>query len=440
MEKLNLQEFVGQIAQQTRWTKKESDEVLKAFLATITEGLETDEQVKVKGFGTFKRVWNEPRQSVKIKSGEKFEIAGHYKVSFTPEAELKELINTPYAHLATTYLEDGEDIKREPESRLDLSKLSSEALGLKAIIDEIKSQNKETTVKEEVAIVEPRVEVVQQEEAEEKPQEELPEQEVEEAIEEAVVEETVEDEPEEKTGTMAAAASTEPTVAEMAAIVAEVSQEENPEPKQETVEKKKKRRCCATCCWILGAIVLLALLYYFLFAPFKINFDVAVEENEPRFEWSSLIPGMNEDTPEFSEIDSEITIVDVPDTLLVDSIINYIETDSLFSQTDDFSENQDLEEIAPMDSVSIEEPMYIDTVVLKSGDSLMKFAYKYYGHTSFWVYIYEANREKIPAPNKVHIGTKLNIPAIDEVFLDLKNPENEARVAEMKREILKNNE
>ena len=400
MEKLNLQEFVGQIAQQTGWTKKESDEVLKTFLSVITEGLETDEQVKIKGLGTFKRVWVEPRQSVNIKTGEKFEIAGHYKVSFAPEAELKDLINKPYAHLFTTYLAEGEKPAKESDDRLNLSKLSSEAQGLMAIIDEIKSQNKTVEIKEETAIVEKTAE---------KTQEEQPQVKVETA------------EPAVKTSAVKAA---EPVVvAETPPIVSKTVET------KVVTEKKKRRRGCALWLTVLGLLLLLALLYYFLFAAFKINFNL--EEKRPLIELSSLIPAFNTGAPEIA-IEPDVVVVDVPDSLAIDSI--KIKNDSVPVVRELVIETP--QETA---AVSNAQPQYLDEVVVKPGDSLMKLAYKYYGNTAFWVYIFEANKDKIAGPSEVNIGTKLKIPKIDAALLDLNNPENEARVSQMKREILKNN-
>ena len=36
------------------------------------------------------------------------EIAGHYKVSFTPDASLRDLVNEPLAHLEMVELSDNE--------------------------------------------------------------------------------------------------------------------------------------------------------------------------------------------------------------------------------------------------------------------------------------------------------------------------------------------
>jgi len=379
MEKLNLQEFVGQIAQQTKWTKKESDELLKAFLSVITEGLETNDQVKVKGFGTFKRLWNAPRQSVNIKTGEKFEIAGHYKVSFTPETELKELINKPYAHLATTYLDDEEKIEEKPDDRLNLSQLSNEAQGLMAIIDEIKSQNKNGEEKEEAAIIEEPVKKTQPE------------------------------------------------------VLAKTREEAIPVWQEQPIEKKTKRsrRGCAIWLTILGLLLLLALLYYFVFATFKINFNLKfdVENKRPLVELSELLSSFKKGKADKDDIFNFSAFDRLENDIVVPN-------DSIDNQEVDIEETpEETPQIAPVNNNEYSE--FLAEVVVGAGDNLMRFAYQYYGHTMFWVYIYEANRNRIANPNNVNLGTKLRIPKLDASLTDLSNPETELRVSEMRREILK---
>lgn len=54
-----------------------------------------DKYVKIKGLGAFKLIDVESRESVNVNTGERFEIQGHTKVSFTPEPALKDIINKP---------------------------------------------------------------------------------------------------------------------------------------------------------------------------------------------------------------------------------------------------------------------------------------------------------------------------------------------------------
>lgn len=69
----------------------------------IEEALVTEKYVKVKGLGTFKLTEVESRESVNVNTGERIEIQGHTKISFTPDSSMKDLINKPFAHLKRLY-------------------------------------------------------------------------------------------------------------------------------------------------------------------------------------------------------------------------------------------------------------------------------------------------------------------------------------------------
>ena len=53
-----------------------------------------------------------PRESVNVNTGERVLIEGHDKVSFTPDATMKELVNKPFAQFETVVLNDGVDFNR----------------------------------------------------------------------------------------------------------------------------------------------------------------------------------------------------------------------------------------------------------------------------------------------------------------------------------------
>jgi|GEM_PF-2513252 len=58
-----------------------------------------------------------------------------------------------------------------------------------------------------------------------------------------------------------------------------------------------------------------------------------------------------------------------------------------------------------------------------NGSKLAQFAKKYYGHSYFWVYIYEANRNVIKNPNNVPVGISIKIPKVDSRLIDPTNKE-----------------
>ena len=98
-----------------------NDEALKfvtAIFDIVKEGLETDKLVKIKGFGTFKIIDVDPRESVNVNTGERVLINGHQKITFIPDSVMKEMVNRPFAQFETVVLNDGVDFS-------DIDKLSN---------------------------------------------------------------------------------------------------------------------------------------------------------------------------------------------------------------------------------------------------------------------------------------------------------------------------
>lgn len=100
-KKISIQELTDVIAAHSNSSKRFTESFLRELVLVIQEYLEKDGVVKVKGLGTFKLIWNEPRKSVDVSTGDTIVLPGHYKVSFTADAVVKQLINRPYAHLDT---------------------------------------------------------------------------------------------------------------------------------------------------------------------------------------------------------------------------------------------------------------------------------------------------------------------------------------------------
>ncbi len=54
------------------------------------------------------------------------------------------------------------------------------------------------------------------------------------------------------------------------------------------------------------------------------------------------------------------------------------------------------------------------TEVVKRGTTLAQIARRHYGETDYWVFIYEANRDRISDPGDLEVGTELVIPDLNE--------------------------
>lgn len=105
-DKLNLQDLIDLLVERHSMNKQDAESFVRGFFDLIEESLEKDKYVKIKGLGTFKLINVESRESININTGERFEIEGHTKISFTPEAMLKEAVNKPFAHFESVQLND----------------------------------------------------------------------------------------------------------------------------------------------------------------------------------------------------------------------------------------------------------------------------------------------------------------------------------------------
>ena len=119
--RLTIQDLAGLLAEYTGKDKNSSERFLREFIAVVSEGVYTDKLVKVKGLGTFKIIPVEKRESIHVNTGERFVIPEHYKFSFLPDKELRELVNKPFSFFETTELGENVDftdmdiVSDEPE-------------------------------------------------------------------------------------------------------------------------------------------------------------------------------------------------------------------------------------------------------------------------------------------------------------------------------------
>lgn len=105
-EKINIQDLSSILVSQNTLTKEEADNFIREFFALIVSALDRDKYVKIKGLGVFKLIEVEARESMNINTKERFEIPGYTKVSFTPDASLRDTINKPFAHFETVILNE----------------------------------------------------------------------------------------------------------------------------------------------------------------------------------------------------------------------------------------------------------------------------------------------------------------------------------------------
>lgn len=110
MAKVTNSELAKLVAKKNKLAVKGVENFLSTMFDVIDEGLHADRIVKVKGLGTFKITDVKQRESVNVNTGERVIIDGHSKVSFTPDAAMKELVNKPFAQFETVVVNDNVDV------------------------------------------------------------------------------------------------------------------------------------------------------------------------------------------------------------------------------------------------------------------------------------------------------------------------------------------
>ena len=93
-EKLSWTELRRALAARAGVSEKQAGAFLNAMQAQLVEALKSDKQVKINGLGTFKLQAVAPRKSVNVTTGEEILIEGYNKLAFTPEAGVKDLIES----------------------------------------------------------------------------------------------------------------------------------------------------------------------------------------------------------------------------------------------------------------------------------------------------------------------------------------------------------
>ena len=408
-EKISSLELIAELSQHSGITKKTATAFMRQFMTTIEEALLREGVVKIKGFGTFKVTWNESRSSVNVQTGERYEIAGHNKITFTPDDEMRDKVNEPFAHLSPVDLE-GNTIEKGigiPEEDPHLKRLAEQATEIMSIISDLqgltprkakKPEQKNEASTEEVVekiaetsedpvvatIVEQPVETVEDPE----PQKETivsPEQtqsdNIIQPVEDAKI--TVQE------PTAPLRPVTETSQGNIDAVIPDessISEDELAARMAVQPAKKSKK-------WLYISILIVVLLACvavacYLFFPF---WETKTQPAPPIIEQKAPIAQVQTVAPPDTAQQPIATPAPKPEP-----------PKDVFAKPREYKE-------------------FIATETMEDGTTLTILALKYYGHKVFWVYIYEANKAKIPNPAVIRPGTKVAIPKLDPALINKHN-------------------
>lgn len=386
-EKITLQDIINLLCEKQGMTPKDAETFVRTMFDLIEEALTNEKYIKIKGLGTFKLTEVNSRESVHVNTGERIEIQGHSKVSFTPDTSMKELINKPFSHFETVVLNEGvelEDTVIEEEGTPESTEVS------------------ETTIKvEETTIEQPIVE----ESVVEKPIVETP------AIEEPIIQESITEEPIEDNSIVdepvmeapiveetESEVPVEPTIVEETiATEALKSTESEESEKPITAEKEEvstpmvpqgEEKKSSRILWaIIIALVLIILFgFYWLFMRPSISteIDLTVPAKE---EAIASTPIEEEKQPE--------------DTLEILSYVKLSAEELRNERVPSLADTLDYQIIGTKEEYT-----------LQKGETIIRASVKFFGSKKYWPYIVKYNMDVLKDPDNIPAGAQVKIPIL----------------------------
>lgn len=382
-EKITLLDIANALAEKQGLSKKEAEAFVKCMFDLVEEALANEKYVKIKGWGMFKLIEVNSRESINVNTGERIEIQGHTKISFTPESSLKELINKPFAHFETVMLNEGtvlddtnEVIEGEEEKKNEVIEQVDDTIvpiaepiaePISPNVDETIEQTVEEVVEtvEESDKVEDVVEIIEE-------KSEISVDEPQPSVEESDVVEEI------------------PTVIESVSEEAEVEKEEIPENIPMDSSKPDEEKTSKGLLIITIFLILIILLgAYWLFSS-------------------------PDETPEVLPVEPIIEeVIETTDSVIIDTM----EVEQIADKVEEKQTEPVIQTPKRLVATISDTTDYVivgtkTTHILESGETIIRVALKHFGDKNYWPYIAKHNESRIKDANNVPIGTELLIPEL----------------------------
>lgn len=407
--RLTIKDLAGILSKRTGRSSDTVELFLKEFVSTVKDNVFKDRLMQIKGIGTLKIIQIDQRESVDVNTKERIVIPSHYRLSFSPDKEMREMVNKPFSFFESIEINDESDIT-----------------SFEVPVDDEKEEEEE-------------VEETEEEEAEaEDMEEDIPEPEL---IPDRPLPETekyIEDPspPVEESGPV----SEEPVAGQ---IFYQETRTDGSEADFKIKEKEEKEKEAEEV------------------KPLKENdmSDYNDDRNRRREEDYRSPRGNNNTLVILLLVLVVILIIALGSILLLkrDAIFNggvtkaepveTVESDhnTFTLPDDDFYAEEPVEEEWGTGTENEAETgtppssgkeNVIATVVTKRGDRLNLLALDYYGNKLFWVYIYEHNKSKITNPDNIGVGIELDIPAKSVYNIDANDPASVKRASVLQTQII----
>lgn len=447
-DKVTLQDLAVELAKRHQLEGADAESFIKMFFTLIEDGLAADKYVKIKGLGAFKLTEVDSRESIDVNTGKRIEIQSYTKVSFTPDAAMKNLINRPFSHFEPVILNEGTTMEAmeaglQPEE-VDMEDADeSEAAGEN--IEVLEATGQASTGEEEQ---------LEQDEPTES-EKNIIEEEESAAPVVLPTEEPAEPQGTAEVGPEVVEPMNTPETADEETNTVIADESENAEPSVEKpvettvsnhveVSQEQKRPFCYPWCMI-AAILLIGVLVggtacWILmsgrrYIPENIYRKImAQEEMLEQHSSSGEKPATG-----FQQLTADTTLVTAYETDTVNNPVKQQETaiqqtPRIENKEKTESETTGIKPVAPEKTSAAEKnkqgstattkvETLADTVeytitgtkashTIQPGESMVKLAARFYGNKKLWPYIARYNRENIKNANNVPVGTVVKIPEL----------------------------
>jgi nucleoid DNA-binding protein len=418
-EKINLQDLVTLLAGKSEITKKEAEVFLREYLNIINEELLKDEIVKLKGLGTFKTTLINERASVDVTTGERVLIPAHYRISYIPDTQLAQTINEPFALFEGVELENDTLLANVGTGEEDDDN------------DEEIEVAEETPVVEQTLVIEKQLvsEVVEKQVAEtmeEKPEEIVEKKSI------VVIEKKPEIIAENKPEVPEVKEEIDP-ITEFAKISNPLREETANERPTFRAQRKRKRRFPWE--WILCVLVLAGVGWFYHTVETK-------EKKENENIRAVFVP--QKQVMRADSIEVATDSVAVVDTMKLQSSVPPMLLRNPAETPKTEEKKEEVKRAAKVPVIQTETPR--EPVVannntsnpkvrkITSGSTLRLIALEEYGNKAFWIYLYLENKDRIPNPNNVSVGTEIVIPPAAKYGIDNNSQESIRKANELARQ------
>jgi nucleoid DNA-binding protein/nucleoid-associated protein YgaU len=406
--KLNQSDLISLLAKGSNISVAKAEQFTKNFFDLIIEGLEKDGIVKINGLGTFKVTDVASRGSVNVNTGEKIEIKGHKKLTFTPADALKDIVNQPFAMFEPVEVDDSyqpETVEEtENDDAVDTAEPVVNADETIEVVETEQPQSNDDNTETESTATEESVETAVEEETEDS---------------ETVVEEPVSPEVEEQTVDEEPVAEEEPKEES-----AQEKKTDTPVENQEPVVTKKKNN------WKFVVFALIGFAVGFAAVKLMERNHTADVDNTVVANVETVVAVSETEPVENTPVATDSIAVVASDTIAVEE--NPVDSTAVAGAAG-MEQPEVAEPVAPEEEVytfvmvdelaatDLKNITLADTLLyvadgelahhkVAANETLTKIARTYYGDKKLWPYIVKFNNMR--NPNGLGYGMEIGIPRL----------------------------